>query len=356
MNQKLQTQRSDLSDIAASASQVAGLSTINPRPSHERKSRQDWGLLDAEKALYGDRCPKGYEKLQLLGKGGCAIVWLAKDLRTGESVALKQFPKPRSANAKEAQGIATLDPTAKIEIEMGRRLFSENVNRNGYSIDPAQFPGICRIAKLFDVLDETRDVWLAYEVGAKPLSHHLFDVKGEFYKGERIYGVQHQDFYKALRQDKRVLRDLIRMVAEVFDVLAMFRIVHADIKPDNILIDFDGQRVKDIKLIDFGSAFSYENPSNISASTPEYLAPEVLEYLENRAQNTQANGTNSTNLCRVQEPWSYDMWSLGAILLELLTGIPIWMSLKCRAQTHTGKSLVSLGIFGVQGRQGKKIL
>ena len=113
----------------------------------------------------------------------------------------------------------------------------------------------------------------------------------------------------------------------------MFRIVHADIKPDNILIDFDGRQVKDIKLIDFGSAFSYETPSNISASTPEYLAPEVLEYLENRGANTSANGMNSTNLCNMQEPWSYDMWSLGTILLELLTGIPIWLSLKCRAQT-----------------------
>lgn len=76
--------------------------------------------------------------------------------------------------------------------------------------------------------------------------------------------------------------DLIRMLAEVLDVLAMFRIVHADLKPDNILIEFDGRRLKDVKLIDFGSAFSYENPSSISATTPEYLAPEVLDYLEKR--------------------------------------------------------------------------
>lgn len=133
-------------------------------------------------------------------------------------------------------------------------------------------------------------MWLAYQVGGKCLTTHLFDVKGEFYKGERIYGVQHQDFYRALKEDKQVIVDLIRMLAEVLDVLAMFRIVHADIKPDNILIDFDGRRLRDVKLIDFGSAFSYENPSQISATTPEYLGPEVLDYLERRGQNTDSNG------------------------------------------------------------------
>lgn len=31
--------------------------------------------------------------------------------------------------------------------------------------------------------------------------------------------------------------------------------------------------------------------------------------------------------------WTYDMWSLGIILLEIATGIPVWMSLKCRSLT-----------------------
>jgi len=85
---------------------------------------------------------------------------------------------------------------------MGRLLFSENSMHNGFSINPAEFPGILKIAKLYSVIEESKDVWLAYQVGGKCLTSHLFDVKGEFYKGERIYGVQHQDFYRALKEDK----------------------------------------------------------------------------------------------------------------------------------------------------------
>ncbi len=33
-------------------------------------------MLDFEKQVFGDRCPKGFVKLGLLGKGGIAVVWL----------------------------------------------------------------------------------------------------------------------------------------------------------------------------------------------------------------------------------------------------------------------------------------
>ena len=54
-----------------------------------KKPAPDCVLFDTEKQLYGDRCPKGYNKLNLLGKGGCAVVWLAQDQQTGQKVALK---------------------------------------------------------------------------------------------------------------------------------------------------------------------------------------------------------------------------------------------------------------------------
>lgn len=36
-------------------------------------------MLDTEKLTFGDRCPKGFTKLSLLGKGGIAVVWLCQN-------------------------------------------------------------------------------------------------------------------------------------------------------------------------------------------------------------------------------------------------------------------------------------
>ena len=135
----------------------------------------------------------------------------------------------------------------------------------------------------------------------------------------------------------------------VFDVLQHVEIVHADIKPDNILVSFSEGKIVDLKLIDFGSAFSFSDPSRISMSTPEYLSPEVLEYIENR------NAANTQKLVSGMHPWSFDMWSLGAILLEVLTGFPLWLSLKGRLE-KSDRDVIGMGMLRVPGRSNAKII
>lgn len=50
------------------------------------------------------------------------------------------------------------------------------------------------------------------------------------------------------------------------------------------------------------------------------------------------------------------MWSLGSILIEVLSGFPLWLSLKSRVLTLDGRSIVNYGLFGVAGRDNAKIL
>ena len=52
----------------------------------------------------------------------------------------------------------------------------------------------------------------------------------------------------------------------------------------------------------------------------------------------------------------FDIWSLGSILLEILSGFPLWLSLKSRVKSLDGRSVINYGIFGVSGRDNGKIL
>mmetsp|Transcript_16793 Transcript_16793/g.14729 ORF Transcript_16793/g.14729 Transcript_16793/m.14729 type:complete len:140 (-) Transcript_16793:179-598(-) len=136
-----------------------------------------------------------------------------------------------------------------------------------------------------------------------------------------------------------------------FDLLQQQGVVHADIKADNILVSYTKDKITSVKIIDFGSSFIFNCTSGISMSTPEYLAPEVIDYLENKNKPKYAEGVSG--LFNRMHAWSYDMWSIGALLVEIVTGFPLWLSLKGRMRSMKGKNIFGQGIFGVQGRDLK---
>ena len=83
-------------------------------------------------------------------------------------------------------------------------------------------------------------------------------------------------------------------------------IVYRDMKPENILLDELGH----VQLADFGLSKegikSGEKGTRSFCGTPEYLAPEVLE--------------------RLGHGFAVDWWALGALLYEMITGLPPWYS------------------------------
>ena len=43
-----------------------------------------------------------------------------------------------------------------------------------------------------------KETWLVYELGGRSLSKSMFDIRGEFFKSERIYYIEHLELYEEL--------------------------------------------------------------------------------------------------------------------------------------------------------------
>jgi len=69
-------------------------------------------------------------------------------------------------------------------------------------------------------------------------------------------------------------------MAHVLDLFYQAGIVHSDLKPENILLSSDTNGPI-FKVIDFGSSFPLSKISQyLEITTPEYLAPEILDYMD----------------------------------------------------------------------------
>ena len=200
-----------------------------------------------------------YRILRPLGEGGMGVVYVAEDGRLGRRVALKLI-------------------RVGDDVEARRRLVREA--RIAAAIS---HPLICQV---YELGEWNGQPFIAMELlpGA-PLSTHI--------NGRSLPAVE------ALT--------LTRMIVDALRVLHSHGIVHRDLKPSNIFVTPDG-----VKVLDFGLArpvvaesdaatASVTRPGTI-VGTPRYAAPELLSggEVDGRA----------------------DLFSIGVILFEMLTGRP----------------------------------
>jgi tetratricopeptide (TPR) repeat protein len=194
--------------------------------------------------------------LRKLGAGGMGEVYLAEDERLGRRVALK-CPSDDWLQSPDAR---------------------ERLHREARAAARLNDP---RIASVYDVLD----------VGGRPY------IVLEHVEGETLSQV----LARGPLPVERAIAVGIE-IAEALQTAHAAGVIHRDLKPGNVMLTSDGR----VKILDFGLAKTIDAPGGAVTATgqvigtPGYIAPELL-------------------LGRPADPRT-DVYSVGALLYELLTG------------------------------------
>jgi tetratricopeptide (TPR) repeat protein/predicted Ser/Thr protein kinase len=204
----------------------------------------------------------GYEVLEEVGRGGMGVIYRARHRGLGRTVALKMILAGADAAPDERARFRT-------EAEAVARL---------------QHPNMVQV---YDAGEHQGRLFLALEF---------------------IDGGSLKDALDGTPQPARSAAEVVETLARAVHHAHQRGIVHRDLKPANVLVTADGTP----KVTDFGLAKLVAGPAGGAGptrtgavvGTPSYMAPE------------QAAGGGS------KVGPAADVWALGAILYELLTGRP----------------------------------
>uniref|UniRef100_H2YJ43 Protein kinase domain-containing protein n=1 Tax=Ciona savignyi TaxID=51511 RepID=H2YJ43_CIOSA len=194
-----------------------------------------------------------------LGSGRFGKVWLVEDKQTGKRFAAKQCACRRPSQRKEFE----------MEIELMNAL---------------DHP---KLLQLYEAFFGKNDVTFILELVT---GGELFDrIADEAFDLTETLAVKY-----------------IRQICEAVSYMHNKMILHLDLKPENILC-VSPDRLDSIKIIDFGFARRYtpNTPLKIMFGTPEFVAPEVVNF------DPLGKGT--------------DMWSIGVVTYVLLSGLSPFM-------------------------------
>jgi serine/threonine-protein kinase len=204
-----------------------------------------------------------YEVIEELGRGGMGVVFKARQRRADRVVAVKVI-----------RGAWTADPRSQ-----------ERLTTEARALGRISHPNIVQV---FEVGQEGESFFSMEYIEGGSLAEKL-----------RLEGCL----------DPEAAADLVRVLASAVGAAHEAGVLHRDLKPANILLKHDGTP----KVTDFGLAKWLDGGSGLTTSgvilgTPSYMAPE------------QAAGRFDDVGPRT------DVYSLGAILYETLTGVPPFRS------------------------------
>jgi serine/threonine protein kinase len=202
-----------------------------------------------------------YQILDEIGRGGMGRVYRARHPRLGQEVALKVLRPGMDSSALVARFEAERHTLARMDHPHIARIFDGGVTEDG---------------RPFFVMELVRGVSIT------------------------AYAVQHQ-------LPLRARLELFCHVCQAVQHAHQKGIIHRDLKPSNVLVaEYDGKPAP--KIIDFGVAKALERRVTLQTEvgtlvgTPEYMSPE------------------QTNLSEIDIDTRSDVYALGVILFELLTG------------------------------------